>query len=753
MPKANYDLYITDVMQLARTMVLKSNATADAINTYLSQLGYAVDPNNPASWKYYLNMAGAYHASDTPMTVQSLDTQQTIVFNVSNLAVHLATKRAYAFGTTYYNDLVNRYPDQEKLILGILNPVDSTTAVNAADHTILWLDPNLVDSNETNLQPKLQQWINGAMYRWNVSEYNIVEPGLYLAAQLAMVFAFIPAAILNIRLANCKTLYAHSFHVKEYLASNGGLDVYYEQMPLSLSLWLYRNIRYIMRNPGSTETFKILVDNVLTPLGIPLANFKMQFNLTNMPESVVPQIEYTREAINLGYNLSGTDVRTTDQLLVEEAPLARSNESLQPYFETAIDKAFQIGKQDTLPTKVLESNMTDDSDASPFPLSAMLLNEWLYMASTGQFASYVEINNPAKATSYTLTVADAFVLYSYCFYAQYGIQLDTIPVFMAKCILKQQNQMPTLEQMMAMTDGTHVSSPILQQALNQVPTNAWKTYLSIQAFYDGVSQIHAGLINQWIIWCQQQSFVGRVQAEAAILSCYEDVAINLSPSISDYSAWLASRNIDLSNMTQTQFATLASQLLQTATGTNLQTTTDVGVIQKAMLGIMAKLSSYTVQFIQVITPAGLYVASWAATRIGDIRRRDKMSVYIDTDPFYTSPSDARFKSKSTAQLDINMDEPKPTITQKSSAFLDITVDADTKTGIAYHCTMKMSKVGFKAIDPVVTDISTLTEVNPITGYQPVELAAVSNVLMYHADKTYPNVASTSEKNFTPSTPV
>jgi hypothetical protein len=750
-PKANYDLYITGVMQLAKTMVLKSEATADAINNYLSQLGYAVDENNPATWKYYLNMAGRYHEADVPMTVQSLDTQQTIVFTVPNLVIHAATKRAYAFGTTYYNDLVSRYPEQEKLIQGILNPVDSTMAINAKDHSILWLDPKFVEANETNLQPKLQKWIDGAMYRWNVAEYNIVEPGLYLAAQLAMVFAFIPATILNIRLANCKTLYAHSFHVKEYLASNGGLDIYYDQMPLSLSLWLYRNIRYILRNPGTNETFQMLVDNVLTPLGIPLASFNMRFNLTKMPENVVPEIEYARIPINLGYNLSGTDKRTTEKMLLEEAPLARSNNALQPYFQSAIDAKFQISKQDSLPTKVLESNLTDDSDASPFPLSSMLLNEWLYMGYTGQFASYVEVNNPAKATSYTLTVADAFVLYSYCFYAQYGIILDTIPDFVAKCVLK--DTLPALAELQAKTDGVHVTAEVLQQALDQVPTDAWKTYLSIQSFYNGVSKIHSGLINQWIIWCQTPSFQGRAQAEAAILTCYKDAVINLSPSIPDYATWLASRNVDLSGMTPIQYATLSEQLLQTATGVDLQTTTDVGVIQKAMLGIMAKLSSYTMQFIQVITPAGLSVASWAATRVGDIRRHDSRTVHLNTDPFYSDPTDAKFLYKYSYTHDVNMDVPVPTINMKFSAKLDVDIDANTRAGIAYRCNMMISKVGFKVVDPSVIDISTLGLVNATEGYRSIALTPVADALIYNTDNTYPNVASTTETNFTPPTPV
>jgi hypothetical protein len=746
--QAYYDLYITSVKTLAKTMVIKSAASADAINAYVTNaFGLAVDETNPASWKYYLNMTGLYHQIDTPMTVISLDTQQTIVFNVPNLQIHLATKKAYAYGSQYYTDLVARYPLQEELILGILNPVDITAAIAAADSSILWSDPTLVESNETNLIPQLQTWINGFMFRWNVANYALVD-SLYVSAQLIPLYGFLPAAILAIRFANCRTLYANTYHVQEFLASNAQLDSYMDYLQQGQALWLYRNIRYIQRNPGTQATFNWLMQNILTPQSIPLASFEMQWNVSALPDTVVPTIEYTRTPLNLGYNLAGTDIRTTTDFITEEEPLARSNTSVAAYYEVETDSLMQISLEDKLPTKILESNLTDTTDASPFTLSSMLLNEWLYMASTGQFASYVEVTNNAKAITYTLSVADAFVLYYYCFYAQYGITLTDIPVFYATCVLK--SVLPTLAEMEAMVDINHVPYTWLEQALELLPTLT--TYVSIQAFYDAIVELHTALLTQRLIYTQPQSFQGRAQAENAILSMYQDIGVQLSPSIDNFSDWLISRNIDLSDMTTGEFSSLASTLLASATGTDLATTTTLAATQTAMIAIMQRLSSYTVQYIAIINPSGLYVADWAAPRLGDIRRHDYLSVHINSAPTDAVGDDVHIRYKFTRDLDptgggLTMTS---TMTQKLSAKLNVGLDCSHSKGVNHHYTIPLSKVGFTMVAPAITDITSLEEASAVVGYVYTPLTPVENALLYNTDNTYPNVASTSQTQFTES---
>lgn len=157
-----YQLYINQTLQLAETIVIKSATTAETLNQqiYGDSGGLALISTDPTTWKYYLNLAGQYHPVDQVMTVISMDTQGEIIFNRENLLIHLATARAYAYGTRAYIDLVGRYPNQEQLILGILYPTDMATAIAADDGAILSYPADYVESNEHSLIPKLQQWIN-----------------------------------------------------------------------------------------------------------------------------------------------------------------------------------------------------------------------------------------------------------------------------------------------------------------------------------------------------------------------------------------------------------------------------------------------------------------------------------------------------------------------------------------------------------------------------------------------------------------
>lgn len=103
--KSNYyEIYIQKVLQLAETIVIKSDITAETLNKYVTDYHGAgmVDKLDPRSWKYYLNLSGEYHPIDEAMSVVSLDTLETILFSKENLQVHRATARGYAYGTRHY---------------------------------------------------------------------------------------------------------------------------------------------------------------------------------------------------------------------------------------------------------------------------------------------------------------------------------------------------------------------------------------------------------------------------------------------------------------------------------------------------------------------------------------------------------------------------------------------------------------------------------------------------------------------------
>ena len=241
-----YQVYIQNTFDLASSIIIKSNDAVNALNNYVNNYAAvngtaSVDLANPASWKYYMNLAGLYHYTDTVMEVVSLDTLNTIPFTVQNLALNTATAAGYAYGTYNYKQLVSQYPDQEMLILGILYPVNMAKAIAAAEGTILGYPSSLVETNEYNLISNLQTWINGFKARWVNQQYGISD-NLYPATALGLMYLNLVPAILNLRLRACKTNQAHSFHVRMYLASHGFLDQFIDVMTTEQTLFFYRNI-------------------------------------------------------------------------------------------------------------------------------------------------------------------------------------------------------------------------------------------------------------------------------------------------------------------------------------------------------------------------------------------------------------------------------------------------------------------------------------------------------------------------------
>src|SRR5690606_6740159 len=131
MSNTYYNIYLKSVFSLAKTLVIKCSLTADGMNNELRLNGIPIDDSDPTTWKYYKNLAGMYHFTDTLMEIVSMDTLEVIAFTKENMRLHRATAKAYAYGTKYFNELSAQYPGQEDLIMGILNPVDMDVAIAA----------------------------------------------------------------------------------------------------------------------------------------------------------------------------------------------------------------------------------------------------------------------------------------------------------------------------------------------------------------------------------------------------------------------------------------------------------------------------------------------------------------------------------------------------------------------------------------------------------------------------------------------
>lgn len=613
MPKAHFDIYRAQVFELAKTMTIKCLAVAYTINDELRLMGHSVNDVDPTTWKYYVNMAGRYHSLDTMMTVVSHDTLQTIEFTIENLRIHLATAEAYKFGTRSYKELVSRYPEQETLILGILNPVDMDVAIGADDGTILYYDTALVEDNEANLIEKLQTWIYGVFSRWHVKAYQLTDD-LYIPSMLMMVYNFIPITVMNIRNANCHTRFAHSFHIREFLASHGKLHHFIDYMTKTQMLWLYRNIRYIHRNAGKQDTMDWLVDNILTARGLPLAEWRMTHNLEDMPDDeLYPKVEFVRSPLNFGRHLAGIDTKTIEDMLDDEQPVARGNARVQDEAEIEIRLQMETSIRNSYMTKVLESAILDLTDAQPFTFASYILNHWLYLSHIGKYNSFINYDDPRTGAQMTLSTKDAFLVFLFAINKRFGLVLPQIPTIQADLVRKI--PMPTREELRNLTERRYVTEEILDtyySVLKPIPT-----YISIAGFRNGMRQEYDGLMKQWFVWSQLENYMQRGQAEVAGLHFYQDFTCNLGEEGS-YEDWFAERSLEYWDYNELECEILAGVILTKATGADLHEEISLAEMQAALLRLMSRLSSYTVQYLQDINTSPVKVLGWNATRVGDV---------------------------------------------------------------------------------------------------------------------------------------
>ncbi|MGG4591674.1 hypothetical protein ACLPJK_25805 [Pseudomonas aeruginosa] len=596
MSDAYYEIFVKSGLRLIGTLVIKSETAADAINNRLLQLRQDVDLDNPSSWKYYCHLSGRYHPTDTPMQVISLDTREVIDFTTQNLGQHLATRDGYKYGSRYYNELVGKYPEQETLIKGILNPIDTNVAINARDHSILFYDTTLVEPQESDLIEKLQEFIDAFFIEFEVPDYHLYAP-LYAVAMYGILFAMLPMALDNIRRGNARTDRAHTFHIHAYMPA---LRPYFDYMTLKQKLFFYRNINYINRNNGKVDIFQWLTEKVMTDRYLPLAQYTMRQNYTTMPEGLYPDTELVRSSINAIPSASGSNVKTVAEMLDMEAPLAKGNPEVQEQALEEIPALMKNSLTSTVQTKVLESNAIDRTDSEAFSLADVLINHWLYFAHKGLLQAVVVVTNPTTGEALELSAKEAFILYLYAYNLPRVGPLDRLPVLEAKRVKHLPG--PSRAELERLIDARITSPTFVDVAMaDQVVV---EPYLSIEAFRNACVKMHAAMVKHHRMAMSQPNDHVRVQVEMMTSRFYCDYGIDLG-SDQTYSQWLLERNIDLSHLTKNDADLFAQEVYNTATGTTNVTDTSLRAVQKAMLSIMTEYNSYSIQFVRQVNEGGL----------------------------------------------------------------------------------------------------------------------------------------------------
>lgn len=614
MSNVYFNIYRDDIIKLVRSVIIKFSETATQINARLYQFnGIEVDAQKPETWKYYMHLAGEYHSTDTMMMVKSADTREMIEFTKANLAIHRATAREYYPGSTLYKSLARQYPEQVDLITGILYPIDIQTAIDAPDGKILYHDPAYVESQEGRFIYELQDWVNTFYIRWYNQQFNLTDE-LFHALFLGNLYTRMVPSIMALRLKKAKTNEAHSYHIREYLASHEHLDDFIPYLDTYQMLWLYRNINFIQRHAGSRDTFQRLVKNILTHRGIPIMEYTLAQNSSNMLRDNVAHVEMIKHDINFKVIQEGQEQVPVSHILSREDELARDNPLVREETEDKIMLDMGYAASSSLPTRVFDSEVLDRSVSNVRSMQSVLLNEWLDLATSDRYRAFIQVPNPKTGENMTMSVKDAWIVTMYCWLKSRDLLPATIPRMAAYDVLRPRS--PTFKELRAMSPKRIISDKVITAIQDITPPMT--SYISTEQFYLDCYRTHQNYLKQWELYSFQEHMVGRGYCEQIVKMHYMNRMCTLVDETVEWDDYLIRQGLNIVNMSNTEMEQLCIDTINIATGANLVKIITLGEIQRELLRLMSRLSSYIAQYLRNVEYTKFNVLGMVVPRIGDI---------------------------------------------------------------------------------------------------------------------------------------
>lgn len=641
MTVSSYSLYVKACTDLARSIVIKNEDIAEAMNKHdaaireawiaLGRPAYHLSPYNKRTWRYYLHLAGEYHALDEPMTVISADTGEEIPFTKASLQIHRSTKRYYQRGTTYYRNLVNRYPKQRDLIDGILYPVDIDQAINATNYQILRYDESLVESNEYTLIEKIQKHIYAFFDRWDNPDYVLTDD-LYVPAKIGIFYIYLPYLIMNFRYEVARTNEAHSFHLWNYLGSHLHLDDFKLYLNRYQALWFHRNIRWVENNPGKMKTFLELIDVVLTKRNIPLAEFLSRFDYTKVLEkaedvawrdgekvhdidALYPDVQWERKPLNLEDMIPKEgSIRSTEEIIRDQIHQARDNPDYLDSDIRDIRYRFRRHRVKRNTSKVLESSLEDVTKRQAIRVDDVALNEWIHLTCNNLYHAKITAHNPKTAEMMSLTQKDALILFIYSLHQMSNIHQELIPTIIASDVLRLRK--PDIDNVAKVFDHYYADYNYVFAADHYV----WSpdAVFSTEAFAEHVDNVVA-LKN---LHRNLYSFTGdaREHLQVKVLrdQYYQNVICYLTEEKTYFKDYFKAQGWKLDGINKEEWASLNLEITRTALGKDLIKKTSIKSIQENMIRLLKRLSSYSVNFVTKITGEDIYVLDWGYHRYHDL---------------------------------------------------------------------------------------------------------------------------------------
>ena len=646
MSTTDYALFEESVRALARTVTIGHKMVAQNINAYLTNQGYSIEEVEE-DWKYYMNLAGEYHASDldyiASVNAANGDYSDKLRIRLGGLSgpylvdltkelIHGANSDPaiaveYRYGTRGYANLVQQYPYAIGLINGILYPVDKDVAIRSEDGSILQMggyirrfrdddpeqfyfekmelhtlvDLNLILEREEILILELERWIKNIFARWLVEDYVFFNE-YYITTLLVAIQALMPAKIITLRLSHARSSEASSYHVREQLNDLGGLGYIVDILPEQVYMWLYRNSDYLDVTRGREDVFHELIENVLDPLGIPIVSHEISTN-TFKYEYLLPTPETYRTPLNHSRDRTFVSREEIESVLTKEIPYAPDN--LKEYDHDVIDINDRVlaGDSSIYPCKVAESEWVIYSPETPITFEEFLISYWIFNSARSGIGGFIFVDDPRTGEAVPMSNEAALYLAHWCFCKGFfDYEPDTIPKFMSNFIPKAghftlpgYDPYPTAEGLYLQYRKQIPFDTVTKLVGTVKPTYS---YPSAFSFYTDTKKLFNDLNRRYLIWSTQHSPYDRAFIKRMVGDFYWG-RVESTPSRygHPYRDFLNGIGMNVMSASRDDLRLLFYKVVRSATSNLERTETQYKTLHDAAISVMKHFMNYPVQLL------------------------------------------------------------------------------------------------------------------------------------------------------------
>ncbi len=652
-----FNIFRDQNIELAKSIIFKSESIAQQMNLAITENGGYVSSDRN-TWRYYLHLAGRRHDADQPILITSLDTQELIELTTENLSIHKKTSNVYRSNTEYIDKLILTHPDYAVYIKGCFWPVPLRVSVPVNDCAILYYDPALVESQEQSLIHNMEKVLIAAHARFMADGWKVNNDAFVLGFYV-MVYPQMPGMLMRLRSFKQHTLETHSYYVTEFLASHQELNEFIPYMTRTQMFTVYRNIRYWERNSGKKEIFDWMVETFFTGWSMPAVAYRVgqqihdpstgdDADLTPLPVGYQEALNYTER--NSGRDL---DLVATADIINKEVGLAHNNAVHQPEYQEAVDRRLGLTQYPNLTTKLVEVTAIDPEAIERFEFTHALFNEWLHLTAKGQYNTTHDFLNPTNGDTIKISTKELMALYLYAGFKGFsGVALDKIPVFNALGVQIKRWVSVTEMRKHLVNDSWEGRYDKTVNYFADTQYEVIGDLLTNDEFYDAANAMIGNKRRRYVYAYNRRKIKDRAAALQLFAFHYKDYRCDLKLPYRDYEEFFQTLGFDYTIISDETWQDIATDAFNMGTNMENRATLSQGEIQRAMVKLMGKLSSYTIHFAARMSADSYDVTDPITPMLGDIAASGEMSTSIEDPHVGVASVRGRAKMKTATPLSV-----------------------------------------------------------------------------------------------------